>query len=209
MGIKKLFNFKNPALIKQMKVAKIERQYGGIIHQLELDDFWDSLQSYERAFIRNCIKWSFGGRIQPKDLDHPDSHAKTKRSDCGFLLGNVSWAFESKEYLLAEKLLIEIINRTKRPFILHRAHQELVKMYYALSEEDDKTLYRCKEFCEYHIELAPLILIEALKKDINPPEILAFKLLKDILDKEGKFTERENISLLEEQYYRGAMNEGD
>jgi hypothetical protein len=209
MGIKKLFSFKNPALVKQMKVTKIDKEYGGIIHQLELDDFWHNLLGDERAFLRNCTKWSFGGRIQPKELDHPDSYVKTKRNACGFLLGNASWAYESKEYMLAEKLLKEIINRSNNCFVLHRTYQLLIKMYYLLSAENCKSLTKCKEYCGYHIEMSPLLLIESLNKDIKPPDILAFRVLKEILIKEAKRDEYENILILEQQYNRGEINEGD
>lgn len=145
MGIKKLFNFKHPTISRHIKVPKKENQYGGIIHQLQLDDFWHNLEGYEKVFIRNCTKWSFGGRVKGEDIDHPDSLAQTKRNVCRFLMGNAAWAYESKEYELAEKLLTEVIHRSKNPCILHRAYQKLIKIYDVLDEENKDLLQRCKK----------------------------------------------------------------
>ncbi|WP_175640683.1 hypothetical protein [Metabacillus schmidteae] len=126
MSLKKILSFKQPSIRKQLNVSRKEKQYGGIIQQLQLEDFWHNLEIHERSFIRNCVKWSFSGRFNGEDIDHPDSHAQTKRDDCRFLMGNAAWAFDSKEYVLTEKILNEVIHRSKSTYTLHRAYQKLI-----------------------------------------------------------------------------------
>jgi len=209
MGIKKLFNFKQPTISRQMEVSNKEYRYGGIIHQLQLDDFWHNLEGYEKMFIRNCAKWSFGGRVKGKDIDHPDSLAKTKRNVCRFLFGNAAWAYESKEYKLAEKLLAEVIHRSQNSCTLHRAYQKLMNIYDALDaldEVNEDLLQRCKRYCKEHINLAPVLFCESIKKEQVPPEIISFHMLKKILIDEDDIVGYESILSLEYQYHTGTFS---
>ncbi|WP_026561995.1 hypothetical protein [Bacillus sp. J37] len=203
MGIKNIFQFKQPAFSRNLNVQQKEKKYGGIIHQLQLVDFWDNLGPHERSFIRNCTKWSFGGSIKGEDIDHPNSMATTKRDDCRFLLGNAAWAFDSKEYYLAESLLIEVTHRSKCLFTLHRAYQKLIHIYEVSADENKCHLQKWKSYCEEHIKLAPALFDESIKKEETPPEIRSFYILKNILldihDVEGF----KSIVLLEQQYNNG------
>ncbi|WP_226671513.1 hypothetical protein [Metabacillus litoralis] len=205
MGIKKLFNFKGAVHLQKVKELHLEKQYGGIVHQLNLDEFWHSLLGAERAFIRNRTSWSFGGRIKSEDLDDPKSFAETKRSVYGFLLGNASWAMEAKEYDLAEKLLIEVVERTNNIFIMHRSYKELVIMHNKLRKENECSLYKCIEYAKLQIELAPLLFQEAMKNGTEPPRIPAFKILRAVCEEEGIIEEYEDILTVEQQYKLGTF----
>lgn len=203
MGIKNIFQFKQPAFSGNLNVQQKEKKYGGIIQQLQLDDFWDNLDPHERSFIRNCTRWSFGGSIKGEDIDHPNSLATTKRNDCRFLLGNAAWAIDSKEYYLAESLLIEVIHRSKCLFTLHRAYQKLIHIYEVSAVENKCHLQKWKSYCEEHIKLAPALFCESNKKEIIPPEIRSFNILKKILLDFNDVEEYKVILLLEQQYKNG------
>lgn len=209
MGIKKLFIFKQPTISREMEVSNKGYRYGGIIHQLQLDDFWHNLEGYEKKFIRNCAKWSFGGRVKGEDVDHHDSLVQTKRNVCSFLMGNAAWAFESKEYELAEKLLIEVIHRSPNPCTLHRAYQKLMNIYDALDRVNEDLLQRCKNYCKEHIKLAPALFYESINKKHEPPEIKSFHMLKKILQSEDDIAGYETILLLEHQYHNGNLSVED
>ncbi|WP_368657534.1 hypothetical protein AB3Z07_20230 [Metabacillus halosaccharovorans] len=203
MGIKNIFQLKQPTFNRNLSDQKKKKKYGGIIHQLQLDDFWDNLDPQERSFIRNCTKWSFGGSIKGKDIDHPNSLATTKRDDCRFLLGNAAWAFDSKEYYLAESLLLEVIHRSKCLFTLHRAYQKLIHIYEVSAIEKKCHLQKWKSYCEEHIKLAPALFCESIKKEEIPPEIRSFYILKKILHDFNDMVEYKEILLLEQQYKNG------
>ncbi|OAS82435.1 MULTISPECIES: hypothetical protein [Metabacillus] len=206
LGLKKLLSLKNVSLVKQVNQIQSEKLYGGIIHQLKLDDFWHQLKGYERAFLRNCTKWSFGGKIKSEEFDHTDSNVKTKRSDCSFLFGLASWSYESKEYELTEKILMEIVNRAFTPIMIHRAYQELIKMHYLLRENDEASMQKCKVYCKLHIELAPILLKTASNEGIRPPRIPAFVILSNVLKEEGRLEECEEVLMLGHQYKIGKFD---
>ncbi|WP_226530800.1 hypothetical protein [Metabacillus niabensis] len=203
MGIKNIFQFKQPTSSRNLNVQQKEKKYGGIIQQLQLVDFWDNLDPHERSFIRNCTKWSFGGSIKGEDIDHPNSIATTKRDDCRFLLGNAAWAFDFKEYYLAESLLIEVIHRSKCIFTLHRAYQKLIHIYEVSADENKCHLQKWKSYCEEHIKLAPALFNESNKKEETPPEIRSFYILKNILLDVNDVEGYKAIVLVEQQYKNG------
>lgn len=205
MGIKKLFNFKGSVNLQKVKEMHVEKHYGGIIHQLHLDEFWHSLQGAEKAFIRNRTSWSFGGEIKSEELDAPKSTAKTKRTVYAFLLGNASWASEAKEYELAEKLLKEVIKRTNNIFIVHRCYKELLIMHNKLRKVHERSLQKCIEFSKLHIEMAPLLFEYAMKTGIEPPRIAAFTILMNLYEEEGLIEEYRDIVKLEQQYKNGTF----
>ncbi|MBM7605612.1 hypothetical protein JOC75_003635 [Metabacillus crassostreae] len=205
MGIKKLFNFKGSANLQKVKEMRIDKNYGGIIHQLNLDEFWHSLQGAEKAFIRNRTSWSFGGRIKSEELDDPKSNAETKRSVYAFLLGNASWASEAKEYELAEKLLNEVIKRTNNIFIVHRCYKELIVMHHKLSKQHEGSLEKCIEFSKFHIEIAPLLFENAMNTGIEPPRIAAFNIMMKMYEEKGLLEEYEKVFKLEQQYKNGTF----
>ena len=202
MGLKKILNFKQPTIRKQLTIPKKEKQYGGIIQQLQLEDFWHHLEVHERSFIRNCMKWSFGGKFNGEDIDHPDSTAQTKRDDCRFLIGNAAWAFDSKEYVLAEKILNEVIRRSQSTHTLHRAYQKLINIY-EVSKVEDTLIQKWKNYCEEHIKLAPALFYESYNKEELPTEIRSFCILKEILLAENAFEEYKEILMLEQEYNHG------
>jgi hypothetical protein len=183
-----------------------EKRYGGIIHQLQLDDFWHQLKGNEKVFLRNCTKWSFGGGIKSEEFDHPDSNAKTKRSDCSFLFGLASWSYESKEHELTEKILIEIVNRACTPLMIHRAYQDLIKMHNQLRGNNEASVQKCKEYCKLHLELAPILLKIASNEGTQPPRIPAFEILSKVLREEDQLEECEEVLIREFQYNVGKID---
>ncbi|APH03958.1 hypothetical protein [Bacillus weihaiensis] len=200
MGIKKLFTFKNLMTTPYKKEELNANHYGGIVHQLKLEEFWSELDSNERGFIRSCAKRSYGGRIQPQDLDDRNSTLKTKRKDYEFLLGNVSWAYQEGRYGLVEKLLKEILLRTDIPYVCHRAYKVLVQLYNEWSTHNQSYFNQCIEYCYKHIELAPTLYKQAIVEGKEPPSIEAFGILKQHYLDVGNVSEHEVIVLLENRY---------
>ena len=129
------------------------KKYGGYIKELELVDFWDSLNKKEREKVREYSKERMGGF--DKEIDDPDFDINTSDSASSFLNSKANSAISDKEYKLAEKLLLESLKRNNEddePVTLHFTYNNLIKLFYKLRDQKDY-LEKCITVCKEDISL--------------------------------------------------------
>ena len=161
-----------------------EKEYGGIIEDLNLIDFWGELTEEERDKIRGTREKGLGG--SNRDIDDPNSTVTTSQSASGFLNNKAGWAISDKDYELAEKLLLESLDRSKDPVDLHFAYNYLIKLYYKLRDEDDY-LEECINYCEKDIKLFEEKLKDEPFFKENEPRVHSFKRLAIIYKKQERY----------------------
>lgn len=160
------------------------KEYGGIIEDLNLVDFWEELTEDERDKIRATREKGIGG--SNRDIDDPNSTVTTSQSASGFLNNKAGWAISDKDYKLAEKLSLESIDRSKDPVDLHFAYNNLIKLYYKLRSEDDY-LEKCIDYCQKDIKLYEGELRDEQFFKDNEPRVHAFKRLAIIYKKQERY----------------------
>ncbi|MCK8816597.1 hypothetical protein MWH28_04335 [Natroniella sulfidigena] len=148
--------------MKFLKKLFNSKKYGGVIESLDLIDFWD-------------------------DLDDPKSNVTTSKSTSGFLNDKAGWAISDKKYDLAEKLLLESINRNNDNSIdLHFTYNHLIKLYYKLRDKNDY-LDKCIDICKKDIALYEEELKDEKFFKKNDTRIPSFQRLVIIYEKQNKY----------------------
>jgi tetratricopeptide (TPR) repeat protein len=141
-----------------------KKKYGGTIAALGLEDFWNSLLSEERDFIRECYDSSLGSR-NAKYLDSPKVNINTTQTASSFLICYAGWAISKKRFDLADKLLDEAIKREENAIDLHYTYNELIDLCYKRREEGPEWLDLCMKQCLEDIELFPKFKEEYLQEE--------------------------------------------
>jgi len=163
-----------------------EKEYGGLIEDLKLVDFWGELTEEERDKIRETSDKGLGG--SNRDIDDPNSNVTTSQSASGFLNNKAGWAISDKDYELAEKLLSESIDRSNDSVDLHFAYNHLIKLCYKLRDEDDY-LEKCIDYCQKDIKLYEEKLKDKPLFKENDTRVHAFKRLAIIYKKQKRYEE--------------------
>ncbi|MGI6491493.1 MAG: hypothetical protein ACOX0T_03600 [Pelotomaculum sp.] len=170
-----------------------KRKYGGLIAFHNLEDFWDSLLPEEKEFIRDCYASAFStGNRNPKHLDDPKVQITSTQSASGFLWGYSSLAISRKNFVLAEKLLIEAIKRKTNNIDLHFTYNQLIDLCYTRIDESPEWLERCIEYCLEDIKIFPDFKKEYLQEERARRSRLADSPFIDDKERKTLFEETEN-----------------
>ncbi|MDF0728512.1 hypothetical protein PY093_17900 [Cytobacillus sp. S13-E01] len=181
MYINKLFKLKNSDARVQL-----QHQYGGIIKQLNLEEFWASISEGERAIIRNSCKRSFGqSDFDLMDVDTQESILRTRRNTSSFLIGCAAWAIEIAKYDFAEKLLLTSIEYAPDILTLHSSYNWLIKIHDHLRLTNKSSLDDCITYCVHDIDILPLLIEELRKCKRNIPQIRSIAVLLSIYKELG------------------------
>jgi hypothetical protein len=165
--------------------VKLSGEYGGIIKQLNLTNFWASLPEDEKLFIRKSCKRSFGITFALSEVDSPESQLRTRRDTSSFLIGCAAWAIEEKKYVLAEKLLLTSIEFANDIISVHSAYNWLIKMHDYLRTSNIQSTNDCIVFCKSDIEILPLLEKELYRKGGSMYKVKSINVLLSIYKELG------------------------
>jgi hypothetical protein len=201
MSLINLFKSKNFEINQGLSIKK----YGGIIRQLDLEEFWTTLTNKEKNLVRNVCKRSFG--ISSFNLDEVDSFGSsltTRREPSSFLLGIGIWTFEMGKYELTEKLLLKAIEISKDISTVHACYTWLIKIHDRLRVSNQRSLEECIFYCKQDIAIMPLLIDENERNNRHFLNLLPFTVLMTIYNELGYDLEHnETMNLY--QYYKSLI----
>jgi len=164
----------------------------GLLAYLELDEWFLSLTSEERAKVRKY--YSTGFNTDPKHLDSGDT-SFCSITQQGFL-GDIGHnALAQKDYAFAETILLKALqSRDDNVIDRHFVYNSLIELYYKQRESSPDAIEKCIKYCLEDIGILEEF-IGAWKKKYSGdiPRIPSVERLAIIYEKQGKFEEAINI----------------
>ncbi|MBD8070541.1 hypothetical protein [Bacillus sp. PS06] len=200
MSLINLFKSKNNEMNQQLSI-----KYGGIIRQLNLEEFWETLSEKEKNIVRQVCKRSYGfSSFNLHQVDSFDSDLTTRRDPSSFLLGIGIWTFEMGKYNLTEKILLKAIEIAKDISTVHASYIWLIKIHDKLRKSNKNSIDKCIFYCNNDIAIVPLLIEEKDRTNKNNINLFPFNVLVSIYKELGKNDECENIQKLH-QYYKSII----
>ncbi len=180
-------------------------KYGGLIRQLSLEEFWETLSEKDRNVFRNVCKRSFGILgFQLEGVDSSDSKLTTRRDASSFLIGIANWTFEMEKYDLTEKLLLKAIELAKDISQIHSCYIWLIKLHYKNRFHKSQSTEECIYYCKSDIKILPILINEIESTSQNYINMSCFRVLAALYEELQLKIEKEQVLELE-QYYRSLI----
>ncbi len=171
------------------------KKVGGIIHYLNLDDFWFSLSPSQRDKL---VRYGKQGLGQSGSIAEGTVSSSSGRP-LQFLTGMLTWAVSDHDYDLSDRIIeygsgiMDDATLVDRHFFLTTA----ADCYYKQRDSRDNALEMAKKYYQKDIELFPKYK-SALKRETGGvlPRIASFTQMAIILEKEGHYQDAIDICKL-------------
>lgn len=165
-------------------------KYGGYIKKLKVNKFWNTLNNEERTIAKETFaKTFYPDSFNTEQIDGTKQKVKTNLSSSDFLYNIGVRLANKKNYLLAEKFLLETLNKEKNLNRRHEILTTLIDVYYKQRDSREDAIDKCVHFC-----LKDIKLVQKIQQ--KEQEIPSFKRLAIIYETREKFNEAIKISEL-------------